>query len=250
MFYDELNNYILNYFQNDKTGRAIMINGRWGTGKSHYIKYTLKPFIEENKLKCVIVSLYGITNINEISKNIYWGLRTIWSCEKNEVVETAKVAGRIIGKTLFNGISSFIGYEIATDPGSFQKVYESIDLTNVLVIIDDFERSKIDITELLGYINNLCEQDGVKILIVSNETELIKLVDNPNSAGKEAEKEYTEETKKYLKIKEKTISDTILFYCDLENAIQSIIKLYHDTLAKYEREDIVRDIAEAFSIIF
>ncbi len=67
MTYDKMNHFILNYIKNDITGRAIMLSGEWGSGKSYYIKNTLKPFIEEHcKHKCVIVSLYGISNLSEI----------------------------------------------------------------------------------------------------------------------------------------------------------------------------------------
>lgn len=34
------------------------------------------------------------------------------------------------------------------------------------------ERSGIDILEVLGYVNNLVEQDGVKVLLVANEEEI------------------------------------------------------------------------------
>ena len=80
MTYDEMNSFILNYISNDITGRAIMLTGEWGSGKSYYVKNTLKPFLEDNdngKHKCVIVSLYGLSDTSEISKAIYMELRTI-----------------------------------------------------------------------------------------------------------------------------------------------------------------------------
>lgn len=58
MTYDEMNSFILNYLKNDITGRAIMLTGEWGSGKSYYVKNTLKPFLEDKdngKHKCVIV---------------------------------------------------------------------------------------------------------------------------------------------------------------------------------------------------
>ena len=55
-----------------------------------------------------------------------------------------------------------------------QKLYKSIDLSGKLIIIEDLERSGIDILEILGYVNNLVEQDGVKVLLVAKEDELIQ----------------------------------------------------------------------------
>ena len=42
---NQLNQYIKNYLENDKTNSAIMLTGAWGTGKSHYIKNQLISFL-------------------------------------------------------------------------------------------------------------------------------------------------------------------------------------------------------------
>ena len=62
MTYDELNGFILNYLKNDITGRAIMLSGEWGSGKSHYVKNELKPYLVQtflnnftNRSKCAII---------------------------------------------------------------------------------------------------------------------------------------------------------------------------------------------------
>lgn len=170
MTYDEMNSYILNYIENDKTGRAIMLTGEWGSGKSYYVKNTLKPFLEDKdngKHKCVIVSLYGLSDTSEISKAIYMELRTI-KTPSSETASTAKAVGKIVGKTIFNGLVNKIGFDIGSiKDEDLQNVYESIDLDEKLIVLEDIERTQIDIIELLGYINNLCENDGVKVMLVT-----------------------------------------------------------------------------------
>ena len=47
-------------------------------------------------------------------------------------------------------------------------------MSDKLIIFEDIERSGIDIIELMGYVNNLCEQDGVKVLLVASEKEILK----------------------------------------------------------------------------
>ena len=110
MTYDEMNSFILNYLKNDITGRAIMLTGEWGSGKSYYVKNTLKPFLEDKdncKYKCVIVSLYGLSDTSEISKAIYMELRTIKKAPTSEIGNTTgKAVGKIVGKTIFNGLIS------------------------------------------------------------------------------------------------------------------------------------------------
>lgn len=93
MTYDDMNSFILNYLKNDITGRAIMLTGEWGSGKSYYVKNTLKPFLEDKdngKHKCVIVSLYGLSDTSEISKAIYMELRTIKKSFSSEAANTAR----------------------------------------------------------------------------------------------------------------------------------------------------------------
>lgn len=238
MTYDDMNKFFLNYIDHDITGRAIMLTGGWGSGKSHYVKNALKPFIEnkENgKYKCIIVSLYGLSDISEISKSIYIELRTINKSPESETVKTAKVVGRIVGKTILNGLASKIGFNIGSiDGNALQEVYESVDLTNTLVVLEDFERTQINITELLGYINNLCENDGVKVLIVTNESELMQYrieQEKITEYGTEktvSKKVYSEKAQKYIRAKEKSISDTLVFCADFQKTTDSIIDEFNN----------------------
>lgn len=245
MTYDEMNNFILNYLKNDITGRAIMLTGEWGSGKSYYVKNTLKPFLEDKdngKHKCVIVSLYGLSDTSEISKAIYMELRTIKKSSSSEAASTAKTVGKIIGKTVFNGLVSKIGFDIGSiEDKDFQEIYESVDLTDKLIVLEDIERTQIDIIELLGYINNMCENDGVKVLLVTNESELLHFhmkeikKQEYGREKKEYIKVYSEDAQKYLKAKEKSISDTLQFHADFQETIGSIIdKFENDDLSSFK----------------
>ncbi len=233
MSYDEMNSFILNYIENDITGRAIMLTGEWGSGKSYYVKNNLKSFLEDKdngKHKCVIVSLYGLSDTSEISKAIYMELRTIKKSPSTETGSTAKVVGKIVSKTVFNGLVSKIGFDIGNiNDDDLQKVYESVDLEGKLIVFEDIERTQIDIIELLGYINNMCENDGVKVLLVTNESELLQFhlkgIKKQEYGREKTEyiKVYSEDAQKYLKAKEKSISDTLQFSANFQETIDSII---------------------------
>ena len=224
MTFEELNKYMKNYVENDITGRAIMLTSAWGSGKSYYVKNILKKHLESDeggKHDCVIVSLYGITNIADISKAIYVDLRTLIKESKSELATTAGVAAKIIGKTLLNGLTSIANVDIAKlSDDDFQKVYESINLTGKLIVLEDIERTKIDLIELMGYVNNLCECDGVKILLVANEEELSTL-DKSNETDNSIKSTYR-------KIKEKTVADTLQFSADYKQTINSIIDSFNN----------------------
>lgn len=252
MTYDEMNSFILNYLKNDITGRAIMLTGEWGSGKSYYVKNTLKPFLEDKengKHKCVIVSLYGLSDTSEISKAIYMELRTINKSPSSEAGNTAKVVGKIVGKTIFNGLVSKIGFDIGSiEDKEFQEIYESVDLAGKLIILEDIERTQIDIIELLGYINNMCENDGVKVLLVTNESELLTTYEEKDNQGK-ATKYYTDDALAYKRAKEKTIGDTIYYICDYENTIQQIIGSFGVFLQKYRTPECAEDIRDIFFLM-
>ena len=218
----ELNEYIKNYLLNDKTQRAIMLTAPWGSGKSYYIKNSLCPFLLENELDYAVVSLYGLKEIKEVSKSLYLEVRAKKLNGKSEKLAT----GKIIGKTLLKGVASFFGVDLSQSEEDLQNLYESIDLSNKLIIFEDLERTCIDIVEFLGFVNNLTEQDGVKVLIVANESEIIKtesVYDEKQDVNKDV---YSKETIKYLKIKEKTFGDTIYFEGKSLDIIEGIYKQF------------------------
>lgn len=245
MTYDEMNSFILNYLKNDITGRAVMLSGEWGSGKSYYVKTKLKSFLEDKdngKYKCVIVSLYGLSDTSEISKAIYTELRSFKFKKKNEVLTTAGVAASVVPKTVFNAMTSRVDYDIGqVSDKQMQKVYDSINLNKKLLVLEDIERTQIDIIELLGYINNMCENDGVKVLLVTNENVLLQYhieKDNKKELHKETteyKKIYSEKALKYLKAKEKSVADTLQFHADFQETIDSIIdKFKNDDLSSFK----------------
>ena len=252
MTYEEMNSFILNYIKSDITGRAIMLTGDWGSGKSYYVKNNLKPFLEDKddgKYKCVIVSLYGLSDISEISKAIYMELRTIKKLPTSETASTTKAVGKIVSKTIFNGLVSKIGFDIGSiNDNDLQEVYESVNLTGKLIVLEDIERTQIDIIELLGYINNVCENDGVKVLLVTNENEILTTYEKTDKQGNTT-KYYTDSAIAYKRVKEKTVGDTIYFTCDYESTIQQIIKTFGIFLQKYSSSENAAEIRDIFILM-
>lgn len=234
----ELSKYVKHYVERDKTKSAIMLTAEWGTGKSHYITNELVPFLENNGgHKCIVVSLYGLSSVNDISKSIYLEARAKVFNSTSEGV----TAGKLAAKTVLKGVSSFFGIELGASEEEMQKLYQSIDLSGKLIILEDIERTQIDLLELMGYVNSLVEQDGVKVLLVANEKEILQyepeeevpqkendLLDGFNKRPEKKEWVYTAATKAYLKTKEKTISDTIVYYGNFQEAIQQIICSFGD----------------------
>lgn len=230
----ELNEYIKHYLEKDKTHTAIMLTGEWGSGKTYYVENVLTPFLQEGgKNRCVVISLYGLETISDISKNIYMELR-MKALEKESEVWAA---GKLIAKTVVKGVAGIFGIDVGMSEDDLQTLYSSVDLSGKLLVFEDLERSGIELVKLLGYVNNLVERDGIKVLLVANENEILHKVPETFNFNftklRTGQSEDSEEEKKgnsisegvqnYLKIKEKTISDTIYFESDYCEAVKSIV---------------------------
>lgn len=228
----ELNSYILHYLKKDKTHTAIMLTGEWGTGKSYYIENKLVPFLKKNKATTVVVSLYGLNDISMISKSIYMALRmSILTGKPSESLTT----GKIVAKNILKNITGFIGIQLGLSEEDLIELYKSVDLKDKLLIFEDVERSGINIINFLGYVNNLVERYEAKVLLVANENEILGKKEFALSRilykkkNDEVKKQLSEDVKQYLRIKEKTISDTIQFNGDFELAINQIIKGFNNS---------------------
>ncbi|MCR4794901.1 MAG: KAP family NTPase [Ruminococcus sp.] len=244
MTYDELNSFLLNYLKNDITGRAIMLSGEWGSGKSHYVKNELKPYLVKKNKKCVIVSLYGLSDTTEISKAIFLELHPVI-----KKLSPAKKPAKVIGKTLLNAVASKIGFDIENpNEETLKQLYKSINLSGTLIVLEDIERTQIEITKLLGYVNNLCENDRAKVLLVTNESELLTTYEGTDGEGKKI-RYYTESAIAYKRVKEKTVGDTICFVCDFKTAIQTIIETFGIHLKKFNTEARADGIIDIFMLL-
>lgn len=256
---DQLNEYILHYINEDKTGSAIMLTAPWGSGKTYYIQNNLIPFLKEkDNKKCIVVSLYGLKNLYELSKAIYLECRLKLLNKDSEKIAVGKLAV----STVVKGVASFFNVDLSKSEDDLKSLYESIDLSDKLIIIEDLERSDIVVNNVLGYVNNLVEQDGVKVLLVANEDEILKymplVVDDPKNKGtaelydeitNHEDRNFTELTEEYLKTKEKTVSDTIHFEEDYRVAAKNIINSFESGyLSRFSEDNEITDIIDLFYI--
>lgn len=239
MNYDQLNEFIYSYLTDNKTNSAIMLSGDWGTGKSYYIKNSLVKYINRRKKKCLIISLYGINTLEELTSNLFWAAR-IGDIDKKDnasekIEKSINLKKNIVSFTrlIAKGTSSHFGINITDDDSDLLTLYKMLKLSNNLIILEDVERTGIDITQLLGFINCLVEQDDNKVLLVANENEIIRKIGKNSDVNDDAE---NKENSKFSSVdnytieKEKTISDTIQFECDIESSIKSIVDSFNNKM--------------------
>ena len=171
---EDLVESILDYVRSDYTDYAIMINGEWGSGKTHFWNNKIRKKIESLQLNgkrytTIYMSLYGISNLEEISKKIF--IETTQLMDKNLRKFMDANGQTTIPEYAKTGIdmANFFG---VTQNGDRVDYGEFFSTDDKVLCFDDLERANVDVIDILGYINNFVEHDHIKTIIICNEKEL------------------------------------------------------------------------------
>lgn len=198
---------IKEYMDDSIYNHAILIDGDWGSGKTYFVKTNLIKEIESYSNKKVIyISLYGIKATQDISNEISI---SIFDKTKGKNAKSIKKTKTILS----SGVK--IGADILKNKGidifNLTDIFEELlNLSKYILVFDDLERCNCNVNEVLGYINNFVEHDGIKVIIVANEKEI----------------KSNESYKEYEKIKEKLIGITINYSPNLESTTKQFIETH------------------------
>ena len=248
-----------------------MINGEWGSGKTYFWNNKIRKKIETMQLNgkrytTIYMSLYGISNLEEISKKIF--------------IETTQLMDKNLRKFMdANGQTNIPEYaKTGLDMANFFGVTQNGDKIDYadffstddkVLCFDDLERANVDVIDILGYINNFVEHDHIKTIIICNEKELSTklkssnlemktfiatyLLDKQNELNK-TDKPMVEKIQDkiehvfdkandYERIKEKLIGETFEYAPKFDYIINGI-------LMRYENEpDLIRFLRENTRLI-
>lgn len=210
---------LIKEYLSKETDYAIQIFGKWGIGKTFYYRQILEPLISETntfhdnskKNKPVYISLFGLNSIEEVATKIV--LEFYQSKLFGGYLKRNKKVLKISGGILKMGLNGFLNSnklgnvkDYLTDVSSVGK--NVLDERELLICLDDLERrsKKLDIEDLLGYINSMVDSK-IKILILANEETLIN-----------------ESNNNYKYLKEKVIGVSIPFPINPQETITQIIK--------------------------
>lgn len=200
---------ILQYLKIE-TNYAVIINGPYGVGKTYFFKKVLSPEIEKTsvledkskKFNAIHISLFGLKTLEEIQTAIFVELYPIL---KKKGLKLASG----VGKSIIRGIVQ-IG-----QAGDIDKYIADInsgingwlDYQQLVICFDDLDRrsESLDLRDVFGFINSMVENEGAKILIISNEKKLLE------------DENYTSD------LREKVIGVSVQFTADTENTTTQII---------------------------
>ena len=264
---EDLVESILDYIRADYTDYAIMINGEWGSGKTHFWNNKIRNKIESMQLNgkrytTIYMSLYGISNLEDISKKIF--METTQLMDKNLRKFMTSRGQETIPEYAKTGIdmANFFGVTQSSNKLDYTDFFATDDK---VLCFDDLERANVDVIDILGYINNFVEHDHIKTIIICNEKELATklkssnlemktfiatyLLDKQNELNK-SDKPMVEKIQDkiehvfdkandYERIKEKLIGETFEYAPKFDYIINGILMRYENNpeLIRFLREN-------------
>ena len=177
---ENISQYLFKFLDNPDPQYAVMLKGKWGCGKSFFIKNWLDNYKEryntgEATLEPIYVSLYGLKELSQVTAAIERALYPYLYIKGMKLTKKIlEVAGKIVFRTNLdwnnNGREDF-SIDATLDSLSLlgTKTDSSIIKTK-LIVFDDLERCLIDMKLLLGYINNFVEHGACLVIIIGDET--------------------------------------------------------------------------------
>lgn len=211
-------NELIHYCNEDDPIGALMLTGEWGCGKTYLIQKELRKALKDTHI-IVRVSLFGMNSASTLRDTV----RRKWFEACLPFVDTIQKAQK---GGAFKAFSTAL-YRINPLAGGAARVVVSANVEDfipikpkfedlkthekkkVILVYDDLERSKMDLLEVMGVINDFCENQRFNSIISVNEESLIPVIE--------------EDLATYQLVKEKTISQVLYHIPDYDEVINSIL---------------------------
>ena len=168
----EITEAIKGYMECDDIGlQALVLHGEWGSGKTYYCEHDLKAALDEIGIRICRVSLFGVSNYDEIFNRIM----ASWFHFSDKAKKRSKAVTYVlkkyaleIGRSISSKQLAKLGVQVSIKPDLLLSL---IDMKKVLVILDDCERSGFaqDDRAFLGFVNNMVENHGWHVMLVRNQ---------------------------------------------------------------------------------
>ncbi|MFJ4193121.1 P-loop NTPase fold protein [Pseudomonas sp. NPDC089534] len=238
--------YLKYYVELEAPRYAVLLNGPWGSGKTHLIqsfldnhfssppsrsrsiakrilKYLITPGMnryfndkaqERSASNYIYISLYGLKSDEDISARI------IASAIPGLGLKSSKILGGIIKPFL----STLQYAKLIPDLSARDFISKFHKKT---YIFDDIERCEIPIKQLLGYINQFIEHGERNVILVANTDEI-------------------PDTKDFTTTQEKLVGKTFRIEPPIEEAVENFLKQLNNSPAM----KLIQDNPETFSSLF
>ncbi len=202
---------------------ALLLTGEWGCGKTYLIEKELAEALRDTHF-IVRVSLLGVDSVDAMNSAVRKQWLSVCTPFLSKVKQGKDKMKRnsllsaidTVLKSL-NPVSGNIASAIVTvDPLEYIPLEPVVEDYHdkgvkkaVVLVFDDLNRSKLGWEEVMGNINEYCENLGFKTIIIANEAAL--------------KASPTFDAVTYNMLKEKTIERTVLYIPNYPEIIQGIV---------------------------
>lgn len=146
---------------------AVLINGPWGAGKTHFIKAYMERRREaaikadpQNKRVHLYVSVNGVRSLQEV--------RDLFFAETNPLLNSA--TAKLVGTIALRAVNAATGgAALAADDA---RRFLGRDIADYALVFDDLERCAMPLQEMMGFINDFVEHEGMKVVILASEDDV------------------------------------------------------------------------------
>lgn len=229
---------------------ALLLSGEWGCGKTHLIEHDLKEALSDKSV-VLRISLFGVSSPEEIHTAVRLGWMEEY-CKIKGVDSVAKKIGqgkKFLAKMDF--LPEWLRGIATTDTSVFFPIGKEMDGKTVVLVFDDLERCRMSSVDVLGVINDYCENHRYHTIVVANQAkikahqEVTQITGEVQFASAETNAPKTGENKaiikvnipiqaeegelSYTEIKEKIIQRTVQYLPNYEEIVHTVI-----TTLKYE----------------
>lgn len=191
-----LTSYLNEYLAMPTPQFAVMITGKWGCGKTFYIKNLIGEWCNPNRnvseesidLRPIYISLNGLSSISSVIRKVKTVLYPLLYSKGATVAKKVILAAlRVASKSLIDLDKDGVGEDMDNllDAEGIIEVFKSDSDTlkgNRVMILDDVERCKIPLDELFGFINSIVEHSNSKIILICDEEKLDKVANKEGLA--------------------------------------------------------------------
>lgn len=233
---------------------ALLLSGEWGCGKTHLIEHELKYALADTSV-VLRISLFGMT----LPEEIHVTVRREWMAEYCKIKGIDKVTEKIgQGKewlSKMDFLPEWIRGIAKTDASVFFPISKEMDGKEVILVFDDLERCRMSSVDVLGVINDYCENQHYHTIIVANQAKIkgqrgiTKITGEIQQVPVESDARISEIKKamikvdipvqpeqaelSYAEIKEKIIQRTVCYLPDYENIVHAVIATAKFQAAQY-----------------
>ena len=218
---------LVRYCTEENTHGALLLTGEIGCGKTHLVEKELAEALKDTHF-LVRVSLLGIDSLSALQDALrrQWLLVcTPFLAKTSKRKDRAKKAGILsaiatalasvnpVAENVASVVTSINPLEYIPLEAEVEDFHEAGRKKRVVMVFDDLERNKVDLFEVMGYINDCCENKGFKTIIIANEQAILATSVEDTETSLLA----------YKIIKEKTVSRTLLYLSDYARIVHEIV---------------------------